>query len=266
VQQVIIRDDDTSFFTRPALLERVYGRLWDAGIPVCIAVVPAQRGDVRVDHRPGKPYDPSIPPPYRGDDTARPVTGNRELCAYLNEKAREGLVEICQHGFSHAYMEFAVDDAQQAEQMLTAGRRILQTAFPDAPLQTFIAPYDNIAPAALKVVLDAGYNICTHSEKLAGFPAITGSYQAHMLPNGRALFTCDAYLFTHRDDPAECLQNARYLLQTETLPVICNHYWTFFYDGDDANDGNLLASWHAAIDEILDRQATTFSAFAGSEQ
>ena len=33
-----IRDDDTSFFTRPDDLERVYGRYWGRGIPVSLAV------------------------------------------------------------------------------------------------------------------------------------------------------------------------------------------------------------------------------------
>src|SRR5438034_6624971 len=37
--KVAIRDDDTSYFTTPEALDRVYGDVWDR-IPVCLAVVP----------------------------------------------------------------------------------------------------------------------------------------------------------------------------------------------------------------------------------
>ena len=37
--KVAIRDDDTSYFTTPDALERVYGDVWDR-VPVCLAVVP----------------------------------------------------------------------------------------------------------------------------------------------------------------------------------------------------------------------------------
>jgi hypothetical protein len=104
MNKVIVRDDDISFFTSPDLLERVYGRLWSRHKPVCLSVIPAQNSNVRIDYRPGKPFDPSIPPGYRGQDHDHTILNNRELCAYLNEKARQGLVEICLHGYSHSYI------------------------------------------------------------------------------------------------------------------------------------------------------------------
>ena len=37
--KVAIRDDDTSYFTAPDALTRVYGDIWDR-VPICLAVVP----------------------------------------------------------------------------------------------------------------------------------------------------------------------------------------------------------------------------------
>ena len=266
---VIIRDDDTSFFTPPARLEQLYGRLWERGLPVCLAVIPAQRADVRVDHRPGKPYDPSIPPPYRGLGQEYPITDNRELCAYLNQRAREGLVEICLHGFSHRYMEFVSPDADWIARRLADGRRILQSAFPDAPLHTFIAPYDRISRTALEIVLEHGFDVCTNTENLAAFPALAhlGPYQGYQLPDGRRVFTCDEYVFTHREDPEVCLQTARRRLQTEPFLIVSNHYWIFYFDWADSS-GPLRGKWDLFLDDLLaapDRRVTTFRDWPAGE-
>ena len=37
---IIFRDDDASYFTEPRRLEALYGRLWAASHPVCLAVIP----------------------------------------------------------------------------------------------------------------------------------------------------------------------------------------------------------------------------------
>ena len=262
---IIIRDDDTSFFTPPAQLEQIYGRLWDQGMPVCIAVIPAHNANVRVNHRPNRPLDSSIPPAYRGKTQEYSVLENPELCAYLNEKARQGLVEICQHGYAHTYMEFLSEDARSLRHKLAEGRRLLQAAFPDALLKTFIAPYDRISPVGLEAVLDFGYDICTATENLISSTAMPQlePYRSARLPNDRKLFTSDEYLFTHREDPAVCLENAHQRLQTEGLLIICNHYWIFYYDWQETVSA-LGGTWQLFIDSLLshpDRQITTFAAF-----
>ena len=106
MRAVIIRDDDISFFTSPAQLERIYGRLWSAGLPVCLSLVPDCCADTRVYWSDGNPHDPGIPPAYRGRAQCYAVADNRELCAFLNELAGAGLVEICLHGFTHTFFEF----------------------------------------------------------------------------------------------------------------------------------------------------------------
>lgn len=272
MRTIIIRDDDTSFFTQPAQLERVYGKLWAQGKPVALAVIPAQTGSARVMHRVGAPYDPSIPPPYRGTARAYPVDDNEGLCAFLSEKARSGLVELCQHGFTHQYMEWDIvhDDAQKLEalmgHMIHTGRAIFDIAFASQP-RTFIAPYDHISVAALIYLRDIGYHVCTAAHNLVHTPyAQMATYQHRAINDGQSLFTCDEYLFNHRDDPQSCLQTALSRLDdpnVETV-IIANHYWTFFYDWAGENAA-LLAAWDDFVDVLLardDLQFTTFSRYA----
>jgi predicted deacetylase len=245
------------------LLERVYGRLWAHGIPVCLAVIPAQRSDTVVEYRPGKPYDPSIPPDYRGLEQEHPITHNPALCDFLNEKAKTGLVEICLHGYDHGYLEFTSEDRALLEQKLASGHAILHHALPDASIRTFIAPYDRLSDTAIETVIAHGYTLCSDSANFASIPTYShiGAYQVHPLQNGRRIVTCDEYLFTHRRKPGESISDARHRMRTGTLLVLANHYWTFFYDWNGPNT-QLLAEWDLFVDDLLtangDHQVTTF--------
>ena len=50
---ILIRDDDTNFFTRPDMLEPIHSKAWDKGFKISLSVVPFQRGteDVRARKR-----------------------------------------------------------------------------------------------------------------------------------------------------------------------------------------------------------------------
>lgn len=250
-KRVIIRDDDTSFFTAPNQLEKVYGKLWERGYPIALSVIPAHRGDVRVNHRTGKPYDPCIPPEYRGQMKEFLITENQALCDYLNQKVKEGLVEICLHGYDHTYLEFMSQDKSLIQEKLQQGYGILQQAFPEAKINTFIAPYDKISAPALDLVFESGFNLCIASSNFKGISHYEhiGAYQHHTI-NQHRIFTCDEYLFTRWDSPETCLSNARQRLKTQDLLIIANHYWTFYSDWKGDNIA-LQASWAEFVDDLL---------------
>ncbi|PJF33225.1 MAG: hypothetical protein CUN49_19100, partial [Candidatus Thermofonsia Clade 1 bacterium] len=90
--------------------------------------------------------------------------------AFLNRKAQQGLVEICLHGYTHAYHEFASRDADLLATKVRAGLAMLRDAFPAAEIRTFIAPYDVVSPEAIRAVLDAELDLCTASKNLAEAP------------------------------------------------------------------------------------------------
>ena len=263
---IIIRDDDTSYFTAPQRLEMVYGRLWDAGIPVCLAVIPRVYGDTRVYWTDGNPHDPGIPPAYRGSHKTYSILDNPALCAFLNQKIAAGLVEICLHGNTHVFYEFITHDREVIRQKLKEGRAILQQAFPDASIETFIPPYDRLSPVALEELVDLGFHIGTMSLNLAPLPALPqiADFGAAPINEGQMLYICDDYLFSHKRDPAESLLLARAALAQNELTIICNHYWMFFHPWRAQPNSRDLAAWSALLDDMLggDFAITTFSAYA----
>ncbi len=76
-----IRDDDTSYFTRPEQLERVYGRYWDR-IPVSLAVVPCHAST----------RSKAIPPEHREGHRSFPLADNLPLVEYLRAQVAAGRV------------------------------------------------------------------------------------------------------------------------------------------------------------------------------
>ena len=262
MKTVIIRDDDVSYFTSPAQLETIYGRLWLANIPVCFAVIPAPRADVRVLHREGQPLDPGVSKQYRGQAKSFPLTDNPSLCEFLNDKAKNGLVEVCLHGFNHTYYEFGSDDEILLNQKIEQGLTQLHTAMPDAKIRTFIAPYDVISPTAFDLLLKHNFNICTCTESLKDTPYATlQSYQYTNLSPSQRLYACDEYFFSHHSTPENCLALAQSRLQNDLIIAI-NHYWTFFYDwaGEWAA---MLDAWHLYVDDLLALHDVKFQTFGG---
>jgi hypothetical protein len=258
--QGIIRDDDISFFTTPDLLEAVYERVWERRIPVCLSVIPAHRANVRVRRR-GLPYDPNIPPKFRGRDQTFPITDNPALCAYLRERAREGLVELVLHGYSHDWHEFATEDVPLLRQKLDDGLALLRQAFPDVPIRAFVAPYDVISLVALELVLERGLDVCVNPASLDRSPLYTGlgSYHGYHLPSGRKLFTAHEYYFLWSRPADACYNLAMSRLDQETLVVI-NHYWMFNHNWHGQNV-EMVEKWHRYLDALLaqPRHFTTFS-------
>src|SRR2546427_3639881 len=88
--KVAIRDDDTSYFTTPEALSRVYGDVWTR-VPVCLAVVPFAVG-----------YEqPGIPPAHWHSGESFALDRNPALVAFLRELIASGRVTIALHGYTH---------------------------------------------------------------------------------------------------------------------------------------------------------------------
>jgi hypothetical protein len=66
---ILIRDDDTNFFTKTNMLESIYSKAWEDGYKICLAVVPFQRGI----------NDISVPPHIRTTDLHFPIADNKPL-------------------------------------------------------------------------------------------------------------------------------------------------------------------------------------------
>ena len=262
---IIFRDDDTSYFTSPERLEAIYGRVWEAGAPVCLAVIPWVYGDTRVYWTDGNPHDPGIPPKHRGALSNFDLCDNRELCDFLTKQAAAGLVEICLHGCSHTFYEFITHDLAVIRQKLDTGMAVLEQAFPDALIKTFIPPYDRISPAALEELVARGFHISTMSHNLAPvkkLPQISAS-AAGAIRAGQRLFVCDDYLFSHKRDPGESLSLARAALAQNDLTIVCNHYWAFFHPWRRRPNLPDYIAWNALLDDVLKGDEYEITSFSG---
>ena len=262
--KIIVRDDDTSYFTAPGRLEAIYGRMWAAGLPVCLAVIPKIYGDIRVYWSDGNPHDPALHPSFRGRDECFSILGNPELCAFLDEKAAAGLAEICLHGCTHEFYEFISHDRELIRRKLDEGMSILQRAFPSASIGTFIAPYDRMSPIALEELIARGFHICTMSLNLAPAPALPqiSGHAAAAINERQRLYVCDEYLFTHQRAAEESLLRARSALKENALTIISNHYWMFYHPWRDSPDAGRLSAWNDLLDDVLDKDEFEITGFA----
>src|SRR5689334_7640261 len=85
-----IRDDDTSFFTTPEQLGRVYGDIWDE-VPISLAVVPFQAST-----RSG-----AVPQEYWTGQREFATADNEALVRYLGEQSHLNRVSVLLHGYNH---------------------------------------------------------------------------------------------------------------------------------------------------------------------
>jgi len=97
--RLAIRDDDTSYFTRPSELEDIYAPL-GTSVPVSLAVTPFAV----------ESFFLGDPERFHQSDLPRPLGGNPELTAYLREGIGAGRWSVMCHGYTHAYARSASGD------------------------------------------------------------------------------------------------------------------------------------------------------------
>ncbi|MDF0680752.1 MAG: DUF2334 domain-containing protein [Candidatus Nitrosocosmicus sp.] len=88
---ILIRDDDTNFFTKANMLESIYSNAWNNQFKVSLSVIPYQKTI----------NDVCVPPNFRNFPEHHSIENNEELCTFLKEKIRHNKIEIIQHGVTH---------------------------------------------------------------------------------------------------------------------------------------------------------------------
>lgn len=145
---ILIRDDDTNFFTKPEMLESIFSKAWDRGFKVSLSVIPIQKGI----------NDLSVPPEYRKSNLYYSIGDNHFLTKYLRNKIQNGMLEILQHGVDHSY-----DDSRRGEfagnsntrEQVLKGKKILADALGIDPM-FFVPPGEDISNRNIDLILNAG--------------------------------------------------------------------------------------------------------------
>ena len=187
--RVAIRDDDTSFWTKPEDLESVYGDFFQRGGKVSLAVIPCS----------WKQVNAGIEPEFYIDKNSgrRFIYENKSLVDYLKEKLKEGKIEIMQHGYDHCYgveykgkIEFMdkktrenlkeeknykylpeciYKSPSQLEKDLKEGKEILEDTF-GIKIKVFVPPGNALSADAVKIIAKLGMHISGIIERTMNRP------------------------------------------------------------------------------------------------
>ena len=74
---ILIRDDDTNFFTKSNMLESIYTNAWNNQFKVSLSVIPYQKTI----------NDVCVPPDFRNSQEHHSIENNEELCTFLKERS-----------------------------------------------------------------------------------------------------------------------------------------------------------------------------------
>ena len=145
---VLIRDDDTNFFTESSMLESIYSTVWEKGLKTSFAIVPIQKGTNNI----------SVPTEKRTNESLFPITDNRKLTQYLTPKIQDGSIEILQHGLYHfidnnGNWEFGQNLDKKHD--IELGRNLLTQTFGTVP-KFFVPPGEDITKSNMQTVIDSG--------------------------------------------------------------------------------------------------------------
>jgi hypothetical protein len=288
---IVIRDDDTNFFTRPKMLDTLYSQVWKDGFKVSLSVVPNQRG---ID-------DGCIPPEVRKTRSDYPISGNRELLKFLKTRVENKSIEILQHGFYHKNMENGRGEFSQepnAKINIENGRRILRDVFDIEP-KFFVPPFDDISETNLDLVVKIGmipiyrntkFDIFLRSKwvphfmKSIVFKAVMKKYSnlpilpkpVHVNLGKRAIsWSLPDMQFGRLKSFESLLDFVASFIESCNLsrkPIcVLNHYYTYFYDWQNevTNDelfntwltmmkllSKMTNTWKTTFSELYDRQSS----------
>lgn len=147
--KVAVRDDDTSYFTAPAALERVYGPIWTS-VPVCLATIPFAKG-----YR-----SPAVPRDFWDSGEAFALDRNAEIVGALRDHVAAGRVTVALHGYTHEDFPegWEFQAAPDPERRVREGQAYLQDLLATS-VSVFVPPHNALSKRGLAAVADAGLNL-----------------------------------------------------------------------------------------------------------
>lgn len=274
---ILIRDDDTNFFTRPDMLETIHSKAWDKGFKMSLSIIPFQKG---ID-------DVCVPPEVRHTGLLYSIANNEGLVKFLREKIQSQVIEILQHGFSHSIMagfrgEFGINISEHAAN-LQSGREILMQAFGVNP-RFFIPPYDDISNSNLRLLIQQDMIPIYGQEKIHKLfrsRYIPGFYKRRVAKQifnkfGKSAFIVPVYINPNKDGMIvslprvdgmdfEKLVSLDSFLDSMSKIIsyskynrhmalcIINHYHQYFYDWNHSiTRSDMFKIWQKLLDYLGD--------------
>ncbi len=153
-----IRDDDTSYFTQPDELDRLWGEFLPE-VPVSLAVVPVSL----------EPFHLGDPERFYQGADQHALGANPDLVAWLREHLRKKSIAVMCHGYSHEYkrrgprlleQEYIWKPFERLSRETAEGKLQLEATL-GTPINTFVPPGNGISSAGLDAVRSSYANLLT---------------------------------------------------------------------------------------------------------
>jgi hypothetical protein len=252
---VILRDDDTSAYTPPACLERLYRPFLERGMPVNLATIPEVRTDVRTPDGRLEGYltagrGPNLP--------TAPIGLAGKLVDYIQT---EPGYRVVQHGCHHDMFEFGGTNRGELARKLDRGAGALREAGLERQ-PAFVAPYDRLSRGAF-VEVAARFDVVStgwfeaRRVPLRWTPAFVLkklSRQPHWRAHGTYLLSHPGCLLSFHRPRDGMLPSVRHAVLGASLTVLVMHWWEFFREGipDEKLIGVLheVAGWLSSRSDI----------------
>jgi len=266
---LVIRDDDTSYFTPSYKIEKIYKQALERGFKVSLGVIPRLKAI----------NDPCVPPKYRGKMSQHAVCDNKELMDYLKVKIAKHQVDIVQHGYTHENLhnvpEFYIRDSSEIKTRLRLGRKILEKCLP-IKISVFLAPQNMVSKQAWNVIKQEGLALCRKEKRLYGLMKNTPwsfdnwiplakilwakAFVRGIHPLAKGIIKFPGMIELHHSLEWWTSKNYPKLVRkakqkfTETMMMsglfcILNHYWLYYEDWqDDVSDQEMLRCFYVLLD------------------
>jgi hypothetical protein len=278
---IVMRDDDTNFFTSRNMLETVYSESWSKGFKISLSVVPFQRGI----------NDVLVPPSMRQSGEYYSISNNRDLVGYLQDKISAGQMEILQHGLSHDYSdrihgEFGGESDRKND--IVRGKDILNQTFGIEP-KFFVPPGEDInrknlqglkeaslVPICRRTLFDrfVGGNFIPNCAKEAALKLYRRRYAHTGIRNENFGFQMLRPAFLHLGEGDMIIWSIPKLISFKKIAsadslvksakriidnsfkkrypiIIINHYHIYFYDWSSSiTRTNLYDAWSGIVESL----------------
>ena len=260
--KLIIRDDDTNYFTDPSIIDAAYQILFEKNKAICLSLIPAHLSSIEMDMH-GRPRNAhaDIPEVMRNKRAYSPIYENWELSQFLIKKRQSRCLEFVLHGYAHTADEF-VTSYSVAQQLLEEGVRLLGFIDGASP-SVFVAPYDRLSVQATQAVLENGYHLCTSHRNLIKYGVLDSLSQhlvaiidndycrAFLYKNNNVILTSDRFFYVENTSKDACYETQATRLQQAldaAIPfyIVTNHYWQF-----SSHEPQILEAWLKYSDLIV---------------
>ena len=269
-----IRDDDTSYFTKPEMLKNIFGESIKTGHKVSLSTIPNVKSV----------NEYFIPPKYRSDPSYYSISDNSNLIEFLKSYTSSNKLDILQHGYSHSESDYDLGPRKSSEffqlnkkdiiRRLNKGKLELESSL-NIDVSVLVAPHEYASSNLLDSISDVYSAYCGHlplsAIKYSSFFLLNSLYA---LKNGKIglqltgsklnpihLFpSCGHRWLDYSDEEKAKLSYERfkqilnYILKHGGYFILVTHLWEFFWDWDVNVTNSLQKKYFNKIINYVNQQ------------